>query len=87
MLKMIAYNLNRGSNDVRLFEAGHVYEADGWDAAEPRRLCLGATGNALPLNVNRPQERRGLTFFDLKGDVENLLSAFSAEKLHYDAEA
>jgi len=87
MLDMIAYNLNRGSNDVRLFEAGHVYEADGLDAAEPRRLCLGATGNALPLNVSRPQEKRGLTFFDLKGDVENLLSAFSAEKLHYDAEA
>ena len=87
MLNMIAYNLNRGSNDVRLFEAGHVYEADGPHAAEPQRLCLGSTGNALPLDVNHPQERRALTFFDVKGDVESVLSAFPSEKLHFDAEA
>src|SRR5580700_9210295 len=29
MLNMLAYNLNRGSENVRLFEAGNVFEADG----------------------------------------------------------
>ena len=86
MLNMLAYNLNRGTEDVRLFEAGHVYEADGTKSTEPKRLCLGATGRALPVNVNRPSETRSLTFFDLKGDVENLLSAFSSSALHYDAQ-
>jgi phenylalanyl-tRNA synthetase beta chain len=86
MLNMLAYNLNRGTDDVRLFEAGHVYEAEGVQSAEPKQLCLGATGRALPRNVNQPAETRALTFFDLKGDVENLLAGFAAEKLHYDSE-
>jgi phenylalanyl-tRNA synthetase beta chain len=86
MLNMLAYNLNRGTDDVRLFEAGHVYEADGGKSLEPKRLCLGATGRALPLNVNRPSETRALTFFDMKGDIQNLLTAFSLTALHYDAQ-
>jgi phenylalanyl-tRNA synthetase beta chain len=86
MLNMLAYNLNRGTDDVRLFEAGHVYEAENGKSLEPKRLCLGATGRALPRNVNRPSEMRPLTFFDLKGDVEDLLSTFSSTALHYDAQ-
>jgi phenylalanyl-tRNA synthetase beta chain len=86
MLNMLAYNLNRGTDDVRLFEAGRVYEADGAKSTELKRLCLGATGRALPVNMNRPSETRSLTFFDLKGDVEDLLSAFSSSALHYDAQ-
>ena len=86
MLNMLAYNLNRGSNDVRLFEAGRVYEAVNAHSAEAKRICLGASGRALPLNVLRPSETRPLTFFDLKGDIENLVAAFAWEKLHYDAD-
>ena len=86
MLNMLAYNLNRGTDDVRLFEAGHVYEAENGKSLEPKRLCLGATGRALPLDVNRPSETRPVTFFDIKGDVEDLLSTFSSTVLHYDAQ-
>jgi len=86
MLNMLAYNLNRGTDDVRLFEAGHVYEAENGKSLEPKRLCLGATGRALPLDVNRPSETRPVTFFDIKGDVEDLLSTFSSTALHYDAQ-
>src|SRR6266849_5502372 len=32
MLNMLAYNLNRGSDNVRLFEAGNVFEASGADS-------------------------------------------------------
>lgn len=88
MLNMLAFNLNRGTADVCLFEAGHLYEgADDGASVEPKRLCLGLTGRALAQNVNRPQEGRLLTFFDLKGDVEDLLGAFSAKAVHYDAQA
>ena len=69
-----------------MFEAGPVYRADGEKSAEPKQICLGATGRALPLNVHRPTETRALTFFDLKGDVEDLLAAFEARTLHYDAQ-
>jgi phenylalanyl-tRNA synthetase beta chain len=76
---------------VRLFEAGHVYEASGAKSAdksaEPRRLCLSATGEALPQNISRPQESRPISFFDLKGDVEDLLHAFESTAVVYDAQA
>jgi phenylalanyl-tRNA synthetase beta chain len=86
MLNMLAYNLNRGTDNIHLFEAGHVYEADGPNATEPKQICFAATGNALPVNVQRPSEARPVTFFDVKGDVENLLSPFASKALHYDTD-
>jgi phenylalanyl-tRNA synthetase beta chain len=86
MLNMLAWNLNRGVDHVRLFEVGHVYEPEGAGTTEPSRLCVGATGAALPHNALRPQEERALTFFDVKGDAETLLAAFASRTLHYDRE-
>jgi phenylalanyl-tRNA synthetase beta chain len=85
MLNMLAYNLNRGSNSVRLFEAGNVFEAVGEKTAEFKRICMGATGNALPASVHQPA--RAISFFDLKGDVETLLSGFQHNALEYKADA
>jgi len=85
MLNMLAYNLNRGSNNVRLFEAGNVFEAAGDKTAEFKRICMGATGNALKGSVHHPA--RPTSFFDLKGDVETLLAAFQYAGLEYKADA
>jgi phenylalanyl-tRNA synthetase beta chain len=83
MLNMLAYNLNRGSDNVRLFEAGNVFEASGAKAVESKRICLGATGNAVLPGVHR--QARAFSFFDLKGDVETLLRVFQHNALYYDA--
>jgi phenylalanyl-tRNA synthetase beta chain len=85
MLNMLAYNLNRGSNNVRLFEAGNVFEAAGEKTAEFKRICMGATGNALPASVH--SAARAMSFFDLKGDVETLLAGFQDVGLEYKADA
>jgi len=85
MLNMLAYNLNRGCNNVRLFEAGNVFEAAGETTAEFKRICMGVTGNGLPGSVH--QAARAMSFFDLKGDVETLLAAFQPAKLEYSPEA
>src|SRR5882757_1118231 len=82
MLNMLSYNVNRGSENVRLFEAGNVFESLGEKAAELKRLCIGATGSAIDSSVHQPA--RPLTFFDLKGDVEDLLAPFASWTLHYD---
>ena len=74
MLNMLAYNLNRGADNVRLFEAGSVFEATGAGTAEPKRICMGAT--SPPLQKAQGWGTRDGGFFDLKGDVENLLHAF-----------
>ena len=83
MLNMLAYNLNRGTDNVRLFEAGNVFEASGAKSVESKRLCIGATGNAVEAGVHQPA--RPLSFFDLKGDVESLLAPFACWTLYYDA--
>lgn len=85
MLGMVAWNLNRGTETVRLFESGNAYSLTGAKAEERKTLCLGATGNAGP---SSPHEKpRPYGFFDLKGDVEVLLESFAARGLSYDAQA
>ena len=83
MLGMLAYNLNRGSDDVRLFESGNVFERAGQQALELKRVCLGATGNAVAPGAN--QTGRPLSFFDVKGDLESLLHLFQSDALYFDA--
>jgi phenylalanyl-tRNA synthetase beta chain len=85
MLTMLAYNLNRGTNNVRLFEAGNVFEAAGEKTAEFKRICMGATGSAVKAGVH--QAARPISFFDLKGDVETLMGAFQHVGLEYKADA
>jgi phenylalanyl-tRNA synthetase beta chain len=87
MLQMLANNLNRGNNNVRLFEAGHVFELVGDRSEEHAELCLGATGEAAAAIFEPAQPARAYGFFDLKGDVEALLGEFEAPKLYFDANA
>src|SRR5580698_4909116 len=47
MLDMLAWNLNRDSENVRLFEIGRVYEMRGGERIEPARACLGASLKAV----------------------------------------
>jgi phenylalanyl-tRNA synthetase beta chain len=87
MLNMLAYNLNRGGDNVRLFEAGNVFEASGTKALEAKRISIGATGGAdaeVVRGLTPGAAARPLSFFDLKGDVETLLAPFSHWTLYYD---
>jgi phenylalanyl-tRNA synthetase beta chain len=51
MLDMLAWNLNRDSESVQLFEMGHVYEMSGGERVEPTRACLGATLAAVNSSI------------------------------------
>jgi phenylalanyl-tRNA synthetase beta chain len=93
MLDMLAWNLNRDSEDVRLFEMGQVYELVAGERVEPRRVCLGATLTAvnasLPvagiLDVSQGEQAAAAEAFrSFKGDIENLLAAFAGERLTFD---
>ena len=83
MLDMLARNLNYGNADVRLFEFGNAYEKMGEKAEQHRRASMGATGNAVPGDVH--EKPRPYTFFDMKGDIETLLSAFQYDSLYFDS--
>ena len=84
MLTMLAWNLNRGTSDVRLFENGNVFAMCGKKSAERKVLCIGATGDAEPASVHGAA--RPYSFFDLKGAVEALLGAFEISGLTFDAQ-
>jgi len=92
MLNMLAYNLNRGTDNVRLFEAGKVFEASGADSMplELKRISIGATGSVdaeVVRGLAPGAAARPFSFFDLKGDIESLLAPFSHWTLYYDAQA
>jgi phenylalanyl-tRNA synthetase beta chain len=95
MLDMLAWNLNRDSENVRLFEIGRVYEMQGGERVEPARACLGATlaavKSSLPvggtLDVSKGDHAAAAEAFrSFKGDVENLLAAFAGRELSFDRE-
>jgi phenylalanyl-tRNA synthetase beta chain len=85
MLGMLAWNLNRGTESVRLFESGNVYGLAGTKTEERKTLCMGATGEARPATPHEAPRAYG--FFDLKGDVETLLEAFAHTNLSCEAQA
>jgi phenylalanyl-tRNA synthetase beta chain len=93
MLDMLSRNLNRGLENVRLFETGRTYEISGADRLESARVCLGATAtgvkSALPaqgvLDVSKGEQAAAAEAFrSFKGDVENLLAAFQYNELSFD---
>ena len=82
MLNMLSYNLNRGTNDVRLFEMGSVFQDQKTGMPrELKRISLGRTSPAAQQGETWPTQ----LFFDLKGDVETLLHAFEHKTLSYDS--
>jgi phenylalanyl-tRNA synthetase beta chain len=92
MLDMLAWNLNRDVAEARLFEVSSVYQFADGERVEPRQACLGATmssvRNLLPvggsLDVSKSERADAAEAFrGFKGDVENLLAAFSGE-MKYD---
>jgi phenylalanyl-tRNA synthetase beta chain len=83
MLDMLAWNLNRGTSDVRLFEMGHVFSAPSEESTkENPMLSMGATGNAIEAGAHGPG--RAYCFFDLKGDIETILAAFDIRDLQFE---
>ena len=94
MLDMLAYNVNRGSDRVRLFEIGDVYESAGATTAEHTRICFGATAAALKYDLaqgtrlDRSKGEDALDLFlSLKGDVETLLRSFEHRSVIFEHDA
>jgi phenylalanyl-tRNA synthetase beta chain len=81
MLTMLAHNLNRNVDDVRLFEMGTVFTGSQERVDEVQWLAFGATGQLRDgLHSSRP-----IDFYDLKGLVEALASHFASRSVYYDA--
>jgi phenylalanyl-tRNA synthetase beta chain len=82
MLTMIAGNLNRDVNDVRLFEMGTVFSGTTDKVDERPALSFGAVG-ALP-EESALHAGRAFDFFDVKGVVERVVSRFEMRGMYFD---
>jgi len=70
MAQALAWNLNHGQRNVRLFEAGRAYFWRDGAPEETPVLTLGATGLAREKGVAESEREYG--FADLKGDLDQL---------------
>jgi phenylalanyl-tRNA synthetase beta chain len=70
MTQALAWNVNRGQRNVRLFEAGRAYRWKDGVTEETPILTLGATGLAREKSVAESEREYG--FADLKGDLDQI---------------
>jgi len=82
MLAMIAGNLNRDVNDVRLFELGTVFGGTTDKVEERPALAFGAVGS-LP-EESALHASREFEFHDVKGVVEQVLQRFEMRAMYFD---
>ncbi len=70
MAHALAWNLNRGQRDLRLFEIGRAYRLLNDAPEETRIVTIGATGLARQQGV--AESAREYSFADLKGDLDQI---------------
>ncbi|HUP94673.1 MAG TPA: phenylalanine--tRNA ligase subunit beta [Burkholderiales bacterium] len=77
LVDSIAFNVRHRQTRVRVFEIGRCFTRNGTDYAQPLRIGGAACGDAVSEQWGEAQRR--VDFFDVKGDVETLLSGHSVE--------
>jgi phenylalanyl-tRNA synthetase beta chain len=82
LLRNAAYNLNRGQQDIRLFEWGKVF-LPAHEGAPAERISLGGVGigHRFPESWSHPKSP--LDVFDLKGVLEGLFKLFPGRKVDF----
>ncbi len=70
MAHALAWNLNRGQRNLRLFEIGRAYRLQNGAPEEMRIVTIGATGLAREKGV--AEDAREYGFADLKGDLDQI---------------
>ena len=84
MLRALAWNLDRGQTDVRLFEIGRTYSPKSAGQADERCvLTLGLTGSRQPVAVYEGEKEKPVAAYDMKGDLEMIFDAFDLPGLAF----
>ena len=82
MLSMVAGNLNRDVDDVRLFELGTVFGGTTEKVDERPALAFGAVGRLA--EESALHAGRAIDFHDVKGVVEQVLERFQTRAMYFD---
>jgi len=78
-LESIAYNMNRKSNDLSLYEFGKTYNIVKGKYIESKKLILLASGNIKSENWNEKSKKKD--FFWIKENVEHILKRLGLNSL------
>ena len=78
-LEIIAYNLNRQQESLRLFEFGKTYHLANEERKENKHLSILMTGQKAPLHWRNQKEN--IDFFYTKGIVSALIEKMGVSKL------
>ena len=82
-LQVVAHNLNRKNNSLKLFEFGKTYEQSAKEGyAETNHLALFVCGNVIAQSWNGPAEKAD--YFFLKGALENILLALGMKNVTFE---
>ncbi|HEY1743003.1 MAG TPA: phenylalanine--tRNA ligase subunit beta, partial [Granulicella sp.] len=84
MLTMLAHNLNRDVQTVRLFEQGAIFTGGTDEVIESASLSLGLTGAVAASPLHSAQDA---PVFELKGVIESLFSLFACGEVTFTADA
>ncbi len=77
LINTYRYNKSRQQHRVRLFEIGTCFITEGQNLCQEARIGGLIAGSALPSQWNGAT--REVDFYDLKGDVENIIGMFCSE--------
>lgn len=83
MLAMLAHNLNRETENVRLFEMGTIFFGGTDRVQETPALAIGTAGNAFVPHATA--SGRDYSFYDLKGVAEELVAGLAGTSVYFDA--
>lgn len=87
-LTVVQHNRSHGQKDLRMFEIGNIFglrgaaptdSLDGY--AEEERIIILLSGNVAPMQYG--SEHRGVDLYDLKGEVQALLTKFALDKYRF----
>jgi phenylalanyl-tRNA synthetase beta chain len=89
MLGVVKHNLNRGNENLRLYEIGHVFSGTEFPGSknyigryhEGEAVGLILTGLRNHGDWSLKSEK--VDFFDIKGEIESLLNKFNLDKIKY----
>ncbi|MRJ09101.1 phenylalanine--tRNA ligase subunit beta [Ornithobacterium rhinotracheale] len=77
LLSNLDYNIKRRNTNIKLFEFGKSYRVENGKYIETPHLALAVTGDVA--GENWQEKSRNVSFFYLKGVVEQILEKFKAQ--------
>ena len=88
LMTVVQHNRSHGQEDLRLFEIGNVFGLRGDRAGnsldsynEEERILIALSGHVAPAQFG--SDHRKIDLFDLKGEVQALLSKFCLDKYRF----